>query len=207
MSFIDDPEKKVILFLIGNPGSLNRHSTGHYILADLIKNFNAKQLVKNGLYSKTDFDSLTFVKSNSYMNESHKSLKKFLEIEKINLNSSILIILFDDFESILSSVKLSAFKKNESHNGVKSIHSFLLSHSLQNAIIFKLGIGIGPRPSNATKDTMASWVLSKFTQQEIEILNDKSLPLVYGYVDHILQNNGTIKAFNKLNAKMKKLYV
>lgn len=195
-------EKEFIIFSIGNPGPINRHSTGHIVLKALIEYFEAKQLIKplsNSMYSMTEVDNLAIVKSNKYMNESGKLLKQYVEQEKIGLSQAVVVILYDEFDLDLGKVKISLFKKNENHNGIKSIKTYISSQS-GDPTVFKLGIGIGPKPSNATTSTMSSWVLSNFKAEEKEILETKSIPLAIDYMDRIIDMNGEIGDCNKLNA-------
>lgn len=145
----------------------------------------------------TTVNNIILLKSNSYMNESDKALKKFFDQHKLRPDQVITIILYDDFESDLGKVKISQFKKNESHNGIKAIQkSFKDYHDT----FYKLGLGIGPKPSNASKDTMASWVLSAFNQNEKEVLESKSIPLAIDYLEYIIEVEGDIADCNKVNA-------
>ncbi|CAI5756690.1 unnamed protein product [Candida verbasci] len=168
----------------------------------LMKNYNIKQLTKKSVYSisKNQDESLIFVKSNSYMNESVKSWQKFEKDERVK--GSLILILYDDFESNLGTVKLSKFKKNESHNGIKN----LIASELKDLNCYKLGIGIGPKPSNATRETMASWVLSSFNLDQIKSIHEDVLELLIFYVQNIVESEG-ITDTNKFNARMTKLWI
>lgn len=143
----------------------------------------------------TSVNNLILVKSNAYMNESDKALKKFFDQNKLRSDQATVVIVFDDFEANLGKVKLSQFKKNESHNGIKSIQKAYKEYNF-----YKLGMGIGPKPNSATKDTMASWVLSGFRQSEKEELEAVTMPLVLDYMDYILEVEGDIADCNKVNA-------
>lgn len=191
----DVNDKELVIFSIGNPGPMNRHSAGHLVLKELVDGFNGKQLIKasgKGKYYYTAIDGIAFVKSNAYMNESGEALKQYLQNEKVRAGQITLIILYDEFDLPLNKVKLSPFKKNESHNGVKCVRNLLLQ-SYPTVAAFKLGVGIGPKPQNASKDTMASWVLSNFKESEKQALLETSVPLVFKYIEAMLQNNGVIK--------------
>ncbi|EEQ38205.1 putative peptidyl-tRNA hydrolase [Clavispora lusitaniae] len=189
---------QIVFFSIGNPGRMNRHSTGHYVLQHLVSDFGATQLVKKGKYSITSLDNVMFVKSNAYMNESGESLRAFLGNEKIR--QCILVVLFDDFELVMPKVRLQRLKQNESHNGIKSIGREIQS---QNIEALKLGVGIGPKPQNASRDSMASWVLSDFKLEEKQLLST-SLQTIYKYVEHIISSDGEIGDCNKLNSRITK---
>lgn len=198
--------KTIVFFSLGNPGPMNRHSTGHLVLQELILQFGAKQLVKHGKYSYTSFENLVFVRSNAYMNESNQLLKAYLEDQRVSLQHTVLIILFDDFEINIPKVRMSLMKKNESHNGLKAVQNYLNSRPLLNTAIYKLGVGVGPKPQNASRDTMASWVLASFKMEEKQRLLDESMALVYGYVSYILDNDGVVGDCNKLNSRIAKEY-
>lgn len=199
-------EKELVIFSIGNPGPINRHSTGHIVLKELIDYFDAKQLLKplsNSMYLLTEIDNLALVKSNSYINDSSKSLKQYIEQERIRLAQAVLVILYDEFDLDLGKVKISQFKKNESHNGIRSLKEYI-SHQPFDLKVYKLGIGIGPKPSNATTNTMSSWVLSNFKPEERKIIDNVSIPLAIDYIDYIIDTNGEIPDCSKLNASFTK---
>lgn len=168
-------ERKVLVFSIGNPGPLHRHSVGHWALGKLVKYYDGPQLQRKGKYSesKSSDGQVTFIKSNTSMNESNMAFKT--AIQSISADTIVLVI-HDDFEAKLGKVRKSRFKNSESHNGLKSIQKSLASLNPDN--VYKLGIGIGPKPTSASRETMSSWVLSKFTPDETAMLDDVTLPLL-----------------------------
>lgn len=190
----------IIFFSLGNPGPLTRHSVGHYVLKNIADGLGAKQLVKKGKYSVTSVDDVMLVKSNLYMNESGELLRQFLLKERIG--DSTVVVVYDDFELDLPKVRLREFKvKNESHNGIKSVWKLLQS---SNHEAYKLGVGVGPKPSGASKDAMANFVLSDFKPEEKEQLA-VSMDYVYQYVNEIIQSEGLVGDCNRLNSKIAKL--
>ncbi|OBA21801.1 peptidyl-tRNA hydrolase [Metschnikowia bicuspidata var. bicuspidata NRRL YB-4993] len=188
----------IVFFSVGNPGKMARHSVGHYILKNLMDALGAKQLVKKGVYSISTMDSIYFVKSNAYMNESGKLLRKFLDSEK--LGQCVVIVIYDDFETPMPKVKLQQFKKNESHGGIKSTARELQAQAVNG---YKLGIGIGPKPAQASRELMASWVLSDFKEEE-KLALATSMDSVYRYTDAIISSEGEVDDCNKLNARVTK---
>lgn len=194
-------DSPIVIFSIGNPGPVTRHSCGHLVLKHVISHLGATQLRNSSVYSATSLNNVHLVKSNAYMNESDKAIKKFFDSNKIRPHQCTIIIIYDDFESNLGRVKISKFKKNESHNGVKSVQKYLQDRAED---CYKLGVGIGPKPSNASKDTMADWVLSSFKQLEKEVLEIKSIPLVIDYIDYIIEVEGEIDDCNKVNVYFSK---
>ncbi|CCG21337.1 hypothetical protein CORT_0A09520 [Candida orthopsilosis Co 90-125] len=195
----------LVLFSIGNPGPSNRHSTGHIMLKLLLENYSStvKQLVPKSTYSMTSNadNSLIFIKSNTYMNESAKAWNKVISNEKLP-NGSIVIILYDDFENDIPSVKLSKFKKNESHNGVKNLMTVMQNET--SYLILKLGIGIGPKPAQASKATMSSWVLSPFTLEQKQTIMSQSFDLCLFYLQQIAEAGGEMGDVGKFDVRVKK---
>lgn len=188
----------IVFFSIGNPGPMNRHSAGHWVLQRLISAFGAKQLIKKPKYSSTSMDDVYFVKSNVYMNESGILLKQFLKAEKIGVCK--IFVLFDDFEINLPKVRLRQLREKDSHNGIKSVARAVKEQALDG---FQLGVGIGPKPSNASRDTMASWVLLPFTQDESMKL-DQSMEALYKFADIIISSDGEVGDCNKVTARVTK---
>lgn len=158
----------------------------------------AKQLTRKGMYSLSTMDNVWFVRSNAYMNESGLSMKKFLAGERIG--NCVIFVLYDDFETNLPKVKVQQFRKSESHGGLKSIQREL--QSLQVAC-YKLGVGIGPKPQNASRDTMGAWILADFKQDEKHLL-ESAMEAIYKYVDIILSSDGNLGDCNKVNARVTK---
>jgi PTH1 family peptidyl-tRNA hydrolase len=136
------------------------------------------------------------------MNESARALKLVIDDERLSLNQWNVVVVYDDFETNLGTVKLAEFKKNESHNGIKSIKNFVASLNVD-CSVFKLGIGIGPKPTNSTKESMATWVLSPFSQTELQLLQSTSFPTLYVYI-HTIEDSAIINV-NKLNATVTRL--
>ena len=198
-------KKNLLVFSVGNPGRSNRHSAGHLGLKYLMEQTQCKQLVKpssKSVYSMSKCETCTFVKSTVYMNESARALKLVMDDERLSLNQWNIVVVYDDFETNLGTVKLAEFKKNESHNGIKSIKNFVASLNVD-CSVFKLGIGIGPKPANSTKESMATWVLSPFNQAELQLLQSTSFPTLYIYI-HTIEDSDFINV-NKLNATVKRL--
>lgn len=200
-------DKRTLILSVGNPGRSARHSVGHLGLKYLMDMIPCKQLVKpkqKSAYSMSETDAFIFVHSNTFMNESAKALKEVLEDLRLVLSQLVVIILYDDFESNIGSVKLSQFKKSESHGGIKDLKNYISKLNIDSQV-FKLGIGIGPKPSNATKDTMGRWVLAPFKSSELEVLRDNSFPMLYLYIHSIDEYTGPTLDVNKINSQVKNL--
>ncbi|CAK9435447.1 uncharacterized protein LODBEIA_P01740 [Lodderomyces beijingensis] len=197
----------LVLLSIGNPGPLTRHSVGHYILKLLMEKYQAKQPQLRPSYAiSTNHDSsLVFIKSNSYMNESSKAWTKSRDRESIR-PGSIIVVLYDDFEANVPKVKLSRFgKKNESHNGIRDLTSVMQADD-ERFKVFKLGVGIGPKPRDASRDAMSHWVLSPFKPVEKQMIAEKSFQLCCLYLQNIAECDGEIGDVGKFDARIKKIW-
>lgn len=192
----------LVIFSIGNPGSLTRHSVGHEILADLAKHFDSEDFVspKRSKYSISKTHDLTLIKSEEYMNNSGISFRQIIEGERLRLSQKIILILCDDFDLKLGLVRLSMIKKNDSHNGIRSISQQMLRIN-QDLHVVKLGIGIGPKPQG-NRDRIVSWTLSKFKPEELEIIKTISLEKIISLINYAIQMDGSFNV-TELNKVLK----
>lgn len=197
-----DQDTTIVFFSIGNPGSINRHSTGHYVLKKLLDYYNAKQLVKvtGKKYSKSTLNNVVFAKSNTYMNDSQVSFKQLIDTERIRFSLARIFIIYDDYHLNLPGVKILPMKKSCSHNGIKSIQKSLMALNYEN--IYQLGVAIGPKPSNSSKEVIANWVLSDFKPDEKKELDDKSIPLLIDIVNYIIEQGDNVNDYGMLNKKI-----
>lgn len=184
----------IVIFSIGNPGAITRHSVGHFMLNRLLEQASGHQLQKSGSYAISKVGEFVFVKSNVAMNESNKAFSAAKRDLRISADTPV-FVLYDDFESKLGVVKLNKFKKNESHNGINSIKNGL--GGAEN--IYKLGVGIGPKPNQALSETMGDWVLSAFNLEEKHVLERTDLMV---YLSEFLSRE--VVDFGKFNLMMAK---
>lgn len=70
----------------------------------------------------------------------------------------------------------------------------------QRVAVYLLGVGIGPRPVQASRDTMVFWVLLLFTREETESTGGEGGCIqVCGYSYSF---DGDVGDFNKVNAEL-----
>lgn len=141
---------------LGNPGMKycrNRHNVGHMIIDELKKLKN-----KNSNY--------VFLKTDTFMNESGMSVKKY--ISKYSVSNSSLYIIHDDLDIDLGEYKIQFGKGPKEHNGLLSI-----DNALETNEYWHVRVGINNRKS--FEDDLPSgkdYVLSDFTNQELDVLGD-----------------------------------
>jgi len=106
-----------------------------------------------------------FVKPTTYMNESGRAFVS-LKTRGIIKDISEVLVVVDDVDFDLGTIKLRQSGSAGGHNGLKSI----INHLGTNKFL-RLRIGVGPRPNGSE---MVDYVLSAFRPEEYEIF-EKSL--------------------------------
>ncbi len=133
---------------LGNPGekyAQNRHNVG-YVVIDKLQILNSKP--KNIIFAKT----------NVFMNESGKIVKKLLD--KYKLNTDNLWIIHDDLDIRLGEYKIQKGKGPKVHKGLQSIEEELGTDDF-----WRVRVGVDNRdPENRIPGE--EYVLQDFTTQE-----------------------------------------
>jgi PTH1 family peptidyl-tRNA hydrolase len=148
---------------LGNPGDKyknTRHNIGFEVVDRLISATNAQKVSKKSfqgdLFKAKD---TLFLKPNTFMNLSGKSVRATMQFYKIDLDS--LIVIHDDLDLPLGSLKFKRGGSSGGHNGLKSIDELVGKEYL------RVRVGIG-RPKK--KSEVVSFVLSPFREEEREII-------------------------------------
>lgn len=161
---------------LGNPGSkyvLTRHNVGFMVVDAFISQLektSGKAGIQRDEHKAESFrfkitrdgtsEEILVVKPQTFMNLSGQSAQALMAYYKIPLTK--LLVVHDDIDQPLGSMK---FQQNRGHggqNGVKSISEMIgMDYS-------RLKIGVG-RPSHPGFD-IADYVLSAFTKEEDKIL-------------------------------------
>ena len=179
---------------LGNPESdyaNTRHNMGFDVINEISKKYDIK-------VSKSKFDALygmgeinkkkvILVKPQTYMNLSGESIIKFKKFYKIS-NKDI-IVIYDDIDLDLGSIRLKPKGGPGTHNGMKSV-----VENLNTEEFIRVRVGIG-KPEN--KVDMINYVIGAIPKREKEIL-EKSIKLAAESVIDILEN-GIDDAMNKFN--------
>lgn len=175
---------RVLIASIGNPEpaySGSRHNVGHYLLDKLTKaywpgfgNFDPRNGI-DGLMKRTsdhELENVTFFMSClTYMNiQGPEICKAWNSFKKVYRgHPTALVIIHDELQIPLGKVQVRRINTSaRGHNGLRSIdNSIGKSYT-------KVAVGIG-KPMN--KD-ISDYVLSKFSEEELYILNNDVLPRV-----------------------------
>lgn len=183
---------------LGNPGRLylrSRHNAGFHVLDILARRHRlafehrkAKAYIAGGRIGEAD---VVLAKPQTFMNRSGSSVVPLLRW--LQLAPADLLVIVDDLDLPLGSVRLRANGSAGGHHGLESIMAELGSRDFA-----RLRIGIS-RPGDRSPDEVADYVLGEFSASERKIMAD-----VYeraaDAVECILAD-GLGMAMNRFNAK------
>lgn len=177
---------------LGNPGKeyeKTRHNFGFLVVDMFARHHNLTFRVYKDLESEAAFfkDLAIIVKPLTYMNLSGRSVKKWIEKEKIPLDK--LVVIHDDMDLPLGRIKILPKGGAGGHRGVLSIIENL---GTSNFPRMKLGIG-KPQDGDTVK-----FVLSPFSEEEIKKV-EKILKLASQAIDEIIFK-GLLKAMTFYNS-------
>jgi len=146
---------------LGNPGADyvdTRHNIGFMVIDELVKKFNASNVSSSSFLGECyKFQNHFLLKPMTYMNLSGNSVvkvKKFYKIEKV-------VVIHDDLDLPFGALRFKEGGGHGGHNGLKSIDANIGREYIR----VRMGIG---KPEH--KGEVASYVLSKFSQNENEYL-------------------------------------
>jgi len=157
-----DSMKKYLLIGLGNIGNEyanTRHNIGFQVLNKLSEKqkFSFATLKLGNLGSfKIKGRSVLCLKPSTYMNLSGKSVKYWMEKEKIPLEN--ILVITDDLNLPFGTLRLKTKGSDGGHNGLKDIQN-----SLQTVNYNRLRIGVG---SEFNKGRQVDYVLGKWNDEE-----------------------------------------
>ena len=148
---------------LGNPGSQyeeTRHNIGFKVIDKLVNDFKARDISKNSFHGQLYRSTHSFfLKPNTYMNLSGKSVlpvKQFFKIELENV-----IVIHDDIDLPFGALRFKKGGGHGGHNGLKSIDELLGKEYI------RVRIGVG-KPEHRSQ--VADYVLHTFSNEESENL-------------------------------------
>lgn len=151
---------------LGNPGKEyenTRHNVGFMVLDNWMNkhNFTFDKNKLNGLYSiiKYNNEDVLVLKPLSFMNLSGTVIRAFMNYYKIDVND--LLVIYDDKDIALGSVKLKKNGSSAGHNGIKNIIENLKTEDFK-----RLKVGLSKNNVD-----MVSFALGKFNNDEMCKLN------------------------------------
>ncbi len=185
--------KKFLIVGLGNIGekySNTRHNIGFQILDYFaIKEkmtFESGKLGDKATY-KLKGRTFIFLKPSTYMNLSGKAVKYWLEKEKIPIEN--LLIITDDINLPLGSLRLKIKGSDGGHNGLKDVQEKLNTTKYN-----RLRFGVS---NNFSKGRQVDYVLGEWTTEEsqkIEERLDLSIEIIKSFA--LSGVNNTMNGFN-----------
>ena len=189
--------KNFLIAGLGNPGDKyknNRHNIGFQIIDTYLTFFSQNKLIDkfDSEYTSINFkeNKLHIIKPKTFMSESGIAVNKCINFFKIPLEN--LIVIYDEMDLSPGNIKIKFGGGSAGHNGIKSIINCLGSEKFT-----RVRIGIG-KPVN--KEKISSYVLSNFTNDELNLFNEIKTNIKYIIEDLVLE--GLPFAMNKFNSKI-----
>ncbi len=108
---------------------------------------------------------MLLVKPTTFMNESGRAVRKILDFYKLSIND--VVIIHDDLDIDLGEYKIQKGIGPKVHNGVNSVEECLGSKEF-----LRVRLGINNRDKNSFGGSGADYVLTKFTDDEQEVIGD-----------------------------------
>lgn len=173
----------MIIVGLGNPGKEyenTRHNIGFMFLDTLIKPFNLQFKIDkkaNALVATTVIkgEKHYFLKPLTYMNLSGNAVASF--VNYYHLEKEEILVIHDDMDLPTGKIRIRFRGSSGGHNGIKSLINCLHTEEFN-----RIRIGIG----HEDKNNVIDFVLSKFNQQELELLDEvlqKAPKIILDYLE------------------------
>ena len=171
---------------LGNPGNQyihTRHNTGFLAIDYICKKYGAKvnRSAHKGLVGDVVIAGkrVLLVKPQTFMNLSGECVRAVLDYYK--LSNEDLIVIYDDVSLDVGRLRVRRDGSAGGHNGIKSMIEQLGTNVFPRV---KVGVGQKPHPDY----DLASWVLSEFSEKELETLDPVFETATLG-IEKILNGN------------------
>ena len=185
---------KYLVVGIGNIGVdyfKTRHNLGFEALDFISNHFETKfEKQRLGEISKFKFrgKKIILLKPNTYVNLSGKSVRYWLNKEKIHIEN--LMVITDDINLPFGTIRIRTKGSDGGHNGLKNINELLKTSNYN-----RLRFGIG---SNFLKKNQSDYVLSKWSETESSELS-KLIPTINEVVCSFVLS-GVTSTMNQYNS-------
>ena len=158
-------QSKYLIVGLGNPGRHfrgNRHNAGYMLIDRMLERYAAsmQRSVGEALVAIIA-DRVVLAKPQTYVNESGRSVASL--IRTFGINISRLLIVFDDLDLPLGTLRMRPFGGSSGQRGMRSVTNHLGTQEFP-----RLRIGIGrPQGQRAAED----YVLSDFSDDQQALLD------------------------------------
>lgn len=170
------------------------------IVNDLGIDLTPKKLF-DALVGKGDFCGVptTFVLPQTYMNDSGKTVHKLFGKSVPDTEYKDLVVLHDDIDMPLGSIKMTYDRNSAGHKGIESI-----DNTLKTTKYYRIKVGIIPTGEEGlmrkpNHDKMPNFVTGTFTEGEWEVLQPAIKKVIQTL--EIFVKDGPVKAVEFANTK------
>jgi len=194
----------MIIIGLGNPGSEyenTRHNAGRIMLLNIASKNDFSEwksdmkLKSNRSKGELDGEKVEFITPNTFMNNSGNAVKELIDGPK---KLSKLIVVYDDMDLPIGTLKISYKRSSGGHNGLNSIIKKLKSEEF-----VRIRIGVSPStPAGKIKkpkgeEQVLKFLLGKFKEDELKIL--KKLSKEVAEIIAMISKEGKEKAMTIYN--------
>lgn len=181
---------------LGNPGieyERSRHNTGRIILSNIAENLdfsdwknNKKALISKGEIGKEKFE---FMLPDTFMNNSGVVVSEVINDSKKLKN---LVVIYDDMDLSLGTIKISFNRSSGGHNGLESVIKKVKSKEF-----VRIRVGISPLRKPKGEDKVLKFLLGHFKEDELKELKklSKKIPEIL----EMIASEGKDKAMSIYN--------
>lgn len=191
---------------LGNPGEEyeeTRHNAGRNALFYLAKEIGAEDFQFNKKINaemsegKIEKERISLIAPNTFMNKSGQAISLLIKSPK---SAEKLIVIYDDFNLPLGTLRISFNRSSGGHNGLESIIK-----SLKTEAFLRIRIGVSPSDSKGLAkvphgdEKIEKFILGKFKEdekKEFKKINKRILEAI-----SIIVKEGKEKAMSIVNAK------
>lgn len=183
---------------VGNEYAHTRHNIGFDVVFAFVMKHGGKLTTERLAYkAEVKWKGRTFICicPTTYMNLSGKSVKYWIDKEKIDIKNILVIV--DDLALPLDKIRLRASGSDAGHNGLKDIQATLGTTEYP-----KLRFGIG---NNYPKGKQADFVLGKWQKDEeplVKLKIDKCVEIIESFATIGIDN--TMNQYNKMTFSYEK---
>lgn len=170
----------ILIVGLGNPGEeykISRHNTGFIILDYVLGKVEWKQSsLTKALFCKDSIHekSVLYLKPQTFMNNSGIAVS-FTQNEKAKIKPEDIIVIYDDIDLPLGSLKISFNRSSGGHNGVESIIKKIKTREF-----VRIRIGISPKTPTGKirkpkgEEKILKFLLGNFKDDELKELKKTS---------------------------------
>lgn len=185
-----------IIVGLGNPGieyEKTRHNAGFICVDYIAKQLGVKldKFKNKAYYAKADFGgkNVLLVKPQTYMNLSGEAVVGLLNFFKVDTKN--MLVICDEISLAVGKMRI---RRKGSDGGQRGMRSIIELTGKDDFARIKVGIGEKPNPDY----DLAKWVISKFSDDELKLLQSEVAKKVYSAAEFIVK--GQIdKAMNNYN--------